>query len=91
MAQDKGNALYRRVRRTRFYGGSTAADLVGCQLRCARCWSGYGQTGDAARWLSAEQAAVRILRLVVHPVSCLSHAASTLPVYVQENGWAVRL
>ncbi len=29
--------------------------------------------------------------LVVGPVSCLSHAASTLPVYVQANGWAVRL
>jgi len=29
--------------------------------------------------------------LVVAPVSCLSHAASTLPVYVHENGRAVRL
>jgi len=31
------------------------------------------------------------LQLVVAPVSCLSHAASTLPVYVHENGRAVRL
>jgi predicted ATPase len=29
--------------------------------------------------------------LVVGPVSCLSHAASTLPVHVQANGRAVRL
>ncbi len=30
-------------------------------------------------------------RLVVAPVSCLSHAARTLPVYVHANGRAVRL
>jgi len=30
-------------------------------------------------------------RLVVHPVSVVGHAARTLPLYVQENGRAVRL
>ncbi len=28
---------------------------------------------------------------VVDPASRVGHAASTLPVYVQRNGWAVRL
>ncbi|AEM38628.1 Radical SAM domain protein [Pyrolobus fumarii 1A] len=31
---------YRVARATRFYGGSAAADCVGCNLRCAFCWSG---------------------------------------------------
>ncbi len=30
---------YYRFRYTRFYGGSAAADVVGCNLRCAYCWS----------------------------------------------------
>jgi len=34
---------------------------------------------------------VRPCRLVVHPVSVVGHAARTLPLYVQENGRAVRL
>ena len=34
---------------------------------------------------------LRVDVLVVHPASSLSHAASTLPVYVQANGLAVRL
>ena len=31
---------YRVARATRFYGGSAAADCVGCNLRCVFCWSG---------------------------------------------------
>jgi len=37
----------------------------------------------------ARQTAAAVL--VVAPASCLSHVLSTLPVYVQLNGWAVRL
>ncbi len=32
---------YRVARATRYYGGSAAADCVGCNLRCVFCWSGY--------------------------------------------------
>ncbi len=30
---------YYRFRFTRFYGGSATADVTGCNLRCAYCWS----------------------------------------------------
>ncbi len=39
----------------------------------------------------AHQLAQHLDRGVVAPASCLSHVLSTLPVYVQLNGWAVRL
>jgi hypothetical protein len=39
----------------------------------------------------AHQLAQHLDRGVVAPASCLSHVLSTLPVYVQRNGWAVRL
>ncbi len=32
---------YRVARATRYYGGSAAADCVGCNLRCVFCWSGF--------------------------------------------------
>lgn len=36
----EGNGrMYYRFRRTRFYGGCATADCVGCNLRCAYCWS----------------------------------------------------
>jgi len=31
---------YYRFRATRFYGGSSTGDVVGCNLRCIFCWSG---------------------------------------------------
>ena len=31
---------YYRFRATRFYGGISTADTVGCNLRCKFCWSG---------------------------------------------------
>ncbi len=31
--------LYWRFRYTRFYGGCSTADVVGCNLRCAFCWA----------------------------------------------------
>ncbi|MGC9308274.1 MAG: radical SAM protein, partial [Thermoplasmatota archaeon] len=43
MTQDvnRGNERkYYRFRATRFYGGIATADVVGCNLRCAFCWSG---------------------------------------------------
>jgi uncharacterized Fe-S cluster-containing radical SAM superfamily protein len=30
---------YYRFRKTRFYGGCATADCLGCNLRCAYCWS----------------------------------------------------
>ncbi len=30
---------YYRFRETRFYGGCTTADCLGCNLRCAYCWA----------------------------------------------------
>jgi len=42
---------YYRFRATRFYGGISTADTVGCNLRCKFCWSGNSvwnakNTGD---------------------------------------------
>ncbi len=34
-----GTRKYYRFRYTAFYGGSATADVVGCNLRCAYCWS----------------------------------------------------
>ena len=63
------------------------------RLAAAGCAEvGFGDTTGMAnpRQVGAFFAAARE-RLVAGPVSCLSHAVSTLPVYVQANGRAVRL
>ncbi len=36
---DKNKKKYYRFRPTRFYGGISTADTVGCNLRCKFCWS----------------------------------------------------
>lgn len=36
---NKNEKKYFRFRPTRFYGGISTADTVGCNLRCAFCWS----------------------------------------------------
>ena len=49
----------------------------------------HGELPDEAHDLPETPALAELL--VAGPVSCLSHAVSTLPVYVQANGRAVRL
>jgi len=55
---------YFRFRYSRFYGGSAVGDVVGCNLRCAFCWTGRAR--DDLRvgfWVSPSDAASRLLRL----------------------------
>ena len=40
VVRGEARKYYRVARATRFYGGSAAADCVGCNLRCVFCWSG---------------------------------------------------
>ena len=37
---NKNMKKYYRFRPTKFYGGISTADVVGCNLRCKFCWSG---------------------------------------------------
>jgi uncharacterized Fe-S cluster-containing radical SAM superfamily protein len=55
---------YFRFRYSRFYGGSAVGDVVGCNLRCAFCWT--GRPRDDPRlgfWVDAAEAARRLARL----------------------------
>ncbi len=40
LVQREADRKYYRFRGTRFYGGSSTGDVVGCNLRCIFCWSG---------------------------------------------------
>jgi len=56
---DGERRLYHRFRPGRFYGGSAAADVVGCNLRCAFCWSwrsSHGIPKDATAYAPQEVA-----------------------------------
>ena len=62
----KGNArLYYRFRGGRFYGGTAAADVVGCNLRCAFCWSWKATRGvpKGSRLYSPEDVAKRLVEV----------------------------
>ncbi len=55
---------YFRFRYSRFYGGSAVGDVVGCNLRCAFCWT--GKPRDDTRlgfWVTPGEASKRLLRL----------------------------
>ena len=73
-----------------------------CRLPLGRCACVHGRdrvlVDQRREWQQRMQAVLyhhgapaRSWLLVVGPVSCLSHAVRTLPVYVQANGRAVRL
>jgi len=59
-----GLRKYFRFRFSRFYGGSAVGDVVGCNLRCAFCWTGRPRDDlRAGFWVSPEEAARRLLGL----------------------------
>ena len=55
---------YFRFRFSRFYGGSAVGDVVGCNLRCAFCWTGKPRDDvSLGFWVTASQAAKKLARL----------------------------
>ncbi|TFF97895.1 MAG: radical SAM protein, partial [Promethearchaeota archaeon] len=74
---------YYRFRKTNFYGGCATADCLGCNLRCAYCWSQkkvweprkYGNFYDpkqvVQKLLAYEQPTVRISG--GEPTICMNH------------------
>lgn len=55
---------YFRFRFSRFYGGSAVGDVVGCNLRCAFCWTGRPRDDvSLGFWVTARQAAKRLAKL----------------------------
>ncbi|WP_238374093.1 radical SAM protein [Ignicoccus hospitalis] len=57
--------LYYRFRGTRFYGGISTADVVGCNLRCAFCWSWKATRGipRTAKFYSPSEVAEKLIRI----------------------------
>ena len=62
----EGKRKYYRFRYTRFYGGSATADVVGCNLRCAYCWSWKYVTRPEAygKFYSAREVSAILNRMV---------------------------
>jgi len=56
---------YYRFRASRFYGGSAVADAVGCNLRCAFCWSWRVNTAPElyGEFYNGEQVGSRLLAI----------------------------
>ncbi len=54
---------YYRFRGGRFYGGSAAADVVGCNLRCVFCWSKGSVRTDIGEFFSPETVVERLERI----------------------------
>jgi uncharacterized Fe-S cluster-containing radical SAM superfamily protein len=56
---DGAKRKYYRFRPTKFYGGIATADAVGCNLRCAFCWSGnvVWKTDTVGNFYSPKQVA----------------------------------
>ncbi|ALU12545.1 molybdenum cofactor biosynthesis protein MoaA [Ignicoccus islandicus DSM 13165] len=54
---------YYRFRGGRFYGGSAAADVVGCNLRCVFCWSKGSVRTDIGEFYSPEEVAEKLDRI----------------------------
>jgi len=52
---------YYRFRGSRFYGGSAVGDVVGCNLRCAFCWTGRPRDDLRLGFLVAPEEAYRRL------------------------------
>ncbi len=57
--------LYYRFRGGAFYGGIATADVVGCNLRCAFCWSWKASHGipKEARLYSPEEVASKLIEI----------------------------
>ena len=82
---------YYRFRYTRFYGGSATADVVGCNLRCAYCWSWKYVTEPEkhGRFYPPEEVAAILNRMVEkrggiaritggEPTICFSHLVEVI-------------
>lgn len=56
---------YYRYRATRFYGGISTADTVGCNLRCKFCWSGnrVWNTNKKNEFYTPEQVTKKLHRI----------------------------
>ncbi len=55
------NRKYYRFRPARFYGGIATGDVVGCNLRCAFCWSGRPRDDPTVgSWFSSEEAYLKL-------------------------------
>ncbi len=54
---------YYRFRGGLFYGGSAAADVVGCNLRCAFCWSAGSRRLDIGEFYSPQEVANKLLKI----------------------------
>jgi uncharacterized Fe-S cluster-containing radical SAM superfamily protein len=58
---------YYRFRATRFYGGISTADTVGCNLRCKFCWSGSSvwNSNDTGEFYTAEHVADKLEKIAI--------------------------
>lgn len=56
---------YYRFRPTRFYGGISTSDTVGCNLRCAFCWSAKSvwNAKNTGRFYSSNEVAHKLQRI----------------------------
>ena len=58
-----GSRKYYRFRGGRFYGGSSAADVVGCNLRCAFCWSVGSRRLDIGKLYTPEEVSRKLIEI----------------------------
>jgi uncharacterized Fe-S cluster-containing radical SAM superfamily protein len=64
IVQDGSKRKYFRFRGSRFYGGSAVGDVVGCNLRCAFCWTGRARDDlSVGFFVEAEEAARKLISI----------------------------
>jgi uncharacterized Fe-S cluster-containing radical SAM superfamily protein len=57
---------YYRFRAARFYGGIATGDVVGCNLRCAFCWSGRPRDDPTlGEWVDSDEAYNRLCSIAL--------------------------
>jgi uncharacterized Fe-S cluster-containing radical SAM superfamily protein len=58
---------YYRFRATRFYGGISTADTVGCNLRCKFCWSGNSvwNSNNTGEFYTPDQVADKLEKIAM--------------------------
>jgi uncharacterized Fe-S cluster-containing radical SAM superfamily protein len=70
---------YWRFRSSRHYGGNNAADVVGCNLRCAFCWAWrYAYYTDKGRFYTPQEAAWKISRAGNYRIARLTGGEPTI-------------
>ncbi len=66
IVQNNGKRKYFRFRGSRFYGGSAVGDVVGCNLRCAFCWTGRARDDLSVGFFVEAEDAAKKLTSIAH-------------------------